>query len=163
MAIEVFATSWMPRLQSVPAMVKRPSLNSTSSSAASRKWAASFLPLATILLAHHDDGASAHGGRARATGAHTKGDRIGVALDEFHLLGIDTEPVHQPSKIEPVNERHSAERVDADFGGFDGRIGGELMPRSMPRLAASLRRASKPFQSASFMVRSRFSSNRPLS
>src|SRR4029077_15484480 len=37
------------------------------------------------------------------------------------------------------------------------------MPRSIPCLAASLRRASKPFQSASFMVRSRFSSNRPLS
>ena len=37
------------------------------------------------------------------------------------------------------------------------------MPRSMPRLAASLRRASKPLQSASFMARSMFSSKRPLS
>ena len=37
------------------------------------------------------------------------------------------------------------------------------MPRSMPRFAASLRRASKPAQSASFMARSMFSSKRPLS
>src|ERR1700757_1453046 len=45
-----FATSWMPIALSVPVMVKRPSLNSTSPSDASRRCAASFLPLAIILL-----------------------------------------------------------------------------------------------------------------
>ena len=95
-----------------------------------------LLALGDDLLAHHNDGTSAHGGRARATGAHTEGDRIGVALDEFHLLGIDTEPVHQYLRLHggvalavrdrAGHERHSAERVEADFGGFDGRIGGEF-------------------------------------
>ena len=43
------ATSWMPSARSVPAMTKRPSLNSTSPSDASSMCAASFLPLAMIL------------------------------------------------------------------------------------------------------------------
>jgi hypothetical protein len=95
-----------------------------------------LLALGDDLLARHNDGSPAHGGRARATGAHTEGDRIGVALDEFHLLGIDTEPVHQYLRLHggvalavrdrAGHERNSAERVEADFGGFDGRIGGEF-------------------------------------
>ena len=44
----VLPISWMPRARSVPAMVKRPSLNSMSASDASRRCAASFLPLAMI-------------------------------------------------------------------------------------------------------------------
>ena len=73
-----------------------------------------LLALGDDLVADQDDGAAAHGGRARAAGAHAERHRIGVALDELHLLRIDAEPVHQhlrlqvawpwPCEIEPVTK-----------------------------------------------------------
>src|SRR5215471_14492929 len=88
-----FATSWMPIARSVPAMVKRPPSNSMSSSDASRRCAT--LALGDNLVADRDDGAPAHGGRARAAGAHAERHRVGVPGDELDPVGIDAQPINE--------------------------------------------------------------------
>ena len=174
-----FATSWMPMPRSVPAMVKRPSLNSMSAFGRLQQMRRELLALGDDLLADQDDGAAAHGGGARAAGAHAERDRVGVALDELDPLRIDAEPVHQDLRLDggvalavrdrAGDEGHAAERIEADFGGLDGRVGGLLDGVGDADAAqhAALRGFLAPrleaVQSASFMARSMFSSKRPLS
>ncbi len=95
-----------------------------------------LLALGDDLFADQHDGAAAHSGRARAAGAHAERDRVGVALDELDPVGIDAEPVDQHLRLDRVvalavrdragDERHAAERIEADFRGLDGRVGGLL-------------------------------------
>src|SRR3982074_2960404 len=96
----VLPISWMPRARSVPAMVKRPSLNSMSASDASRRCAASFLPLAMIFSLTRTLAPRGLGGGARPPGPHAEGDRVGVALDELDGVGIDAEPIDEDLRLD---------------------------------------------------------------
>ena len=131
-----FATSWMPMPRSVPAMAKRPSLNSMSSSAASSRCAASFLPLAMIfsltrtmapplIVVEREPPVPMPNATASVSpwmnliwsgSTPSRSTRICVWMVAWPW----------PCEIEPVTKVMPPERVEADFGGLDGRIGGLL-------------------------------------
>src|SRR5262249_5853109 len=109
-----FATSWMPIARSVPAMVKRPSSNSMSSSDASRRCATSFLPLAIILS-------------LTATMAPPL-----MVVDDLDPVGSDAQPINAHLGLDRCmalavgdragEEGHAAERIEADFRSLIGGI-----------------------------------------
>ena len=123
-----------------------------------------LLALGDDLVADQDDGAAAHGGRARAARAHAERDGVGVALDELDPVadrrragppGSASGWWRDPGRARSSRSRRSCRRADRS-GSRRSRWSGSAacsmvlerpMPRSMPRFAASLRRASKPVQS----------------
>ena len=113
-------------------MVKRPSLNSMSPSECFQDMRDELLALGDNLVAHRNDGAAAHGGRARAAGAHTERYRVGVAGDELDPVRINAEFINEHLGLDrgmalavrdrAGDEGHAAERIEADFRGLIGGI-----------------------------------------
>ena len=174
-----FATSWMPTPRSVPAMAKRPSLNSMSTSAASSMWAASFLPLvitlsATMTMAPPLIVVEREPPVPMPKATASVSPWMNLILSGSTPSWLTSIWVWMvlwpwPCEIEPVTKvmpPSGSKRISAVsmVGSAACSMVLEMpMPRSLPRFAASFRRASKPFQSPSVMARSMFSSKRPLS
>ena len=125
------ATSSMPSWRSVPAIVKTPSANSTSASAASKRCAAMRRPLAISLSAAWTSAAPPTGIEREPPVPRPKAIGSGVALQHADLVEGDAEPLGGelgvgglmplPGGLRPHQDRQSAARVEAQFGEFVGR------------------------------------------
>ena len=110
----------------MPATVNLLSLNSMSSTEASIRWAAIFLPLAMILSIALTIARAADGEAAAAVGAHAERDFRGVAVHDVHLVDRHAELrgdelregrfVPLAVAVRAGEDRDAAGRMHADVG-----------------------------------------------